>query len=172
MHQTKPSHRPTTFALLHFASFLALSTLIAAIAIPAWFGRGDVTLDQAAILFARDLRSVQNHAVILGRDIELEFLPEGDGYRAIDERGQEVILYSDGIPLARRYNADGVFQGVRVRSVTLENAGPIKYGPSGYALNGGQVVLSLKEERIIISISPESGWVSIEGLSKPWRDGE
>ena len=172
MDQTKPSNRRTTFALLHFASFLALSTLIAATAIPAWFGRGDVTLEQAAILLARDLRAVQNQAVIVGRNIELEFLPDGDGYKAIDELGGEVTLYSDGIPLARRYNADGVFQGVRVRSVTLEEAGPIKYSPSGYALNGGQIVLSLREERIIVSISPESGWVSIEGLSKPWQDGE
>lgn len=172
MHQMKPSKTPHTFALLHFASFLALSTLIAAIAIPAWFGQGEVTLERAAILFARDLRAVQNQAVISGREIELVFLPEGDGYRAIDELGQDVILYSDGIPLARRYNTDGVFQGVHVHSVTLEERGPMKYTPNGFALNGGQIILSFKEERAIITISPESGWVSIEGLSKPWRDGE
>ena len=70
-------------------------------------------MEQAAILLARDLRAVQNQAVIVGRNIELEFLPDGDGYKAIDELGDEVILYYDGIPLARRYNADGVFQGVR-----------------------------------------------------------
>ena len=167
-----PSKTPRTFALLHFASFLALSTILAAIAIPAWFGQGEVTLERATILLARDLRAVQNHAVISGRVIELEFLPEGDGYRALNELGQNVILYSDGIPLARRYNTDGVFQGVRVHSVVLEERGPLRYNSSGFALNGGQIILSLGEERSIITISPESGWVSIEGLSKPWRDGE
>jgi hypothetical protein len=168
----KPTKTPHTFALLHFASFLALSTIIAATAIPAWFGQGEITLEHAAILFARDVRAVQNHAVITGHDIEFEFLPEGDGYRAVDELGRAVILYSDGIPLARRYNMDGVFQGVRVHSITLEKRGPLKYNSNGFALNGGQIILSLGEEHSIITISPESGWVSIEGLSKPWRDGE
>jgi len=168
----KTTKTPRTFALLHFASFLALSTLIAATAIPAWFGKGEVTLEHAAILLARDLRAVQNHAVISGTEIKLEFLAEGDGYRAVDELGRDVILYSDGIPLARRYNTDGVFQGVRVHSVILEERGPLKYNSNGFALNGGQIVLSLGEDRSIITITPESGWISIEGLSKPWRDGE
>ena len=172
MQQKTTTETPRTFALLHFASFLALSTLIAAIAIPAWFGQGEVTLERAAILLARDLRAVQNHAVISGRDIELSFLPNGDGYRAIDELGQDVVLYSDGIPLARRYNTDGVFQGVHVHSVSLEQNSPLKYDHNGFALNGGQIILSLEEERIIVTLSSESGWVSIDGLSKPWRDGE
>jgi len=170
MNETPLKKTKRSFALLHFASFLAICTTIAATAIPAWFGRGEVTLEQAAILLARDLRAVQNHAVISGQHIELEFLPESDGYRAVDEEGLPVSLYSDGIPLARRYNADGVFQGVHVHSVALDKKGPLVYDPSGFALNGGQVILSLGEDRVVITISTESGWVAIEGLSGPWRE--
>lgn len=163
---------PRTFALLHFASFLALSTLIAAVAIPTWFGKGEVTLERAAILLARDLRAVQNHAVISDQRIWIEFLPEGDGYQALDEAGQPVVLYSDGVPLARRYNRNGVFEGVRVHSVTLDGDEPLSYDSGGFVLTGGQVILSLGEDRVVVHISPESGWIAIDGLSKPWRDSE
>ena len=161
---------PHAFALLHFASFLAVSTLIAAIAIPAWFSQGDVTLERAAILLARDLRAVQNHAVISGENIHFDFLPEGDGYQVLYSSGAPVDLFDDGVPLARRYNADGVFQGVRVHSVSLIGEEPLTYDPRGFALTGGQVTLSLGEEQVVLHISEESGWVAIDGLSKPWRD--
>ncbi|MCH2105490.1 MAG: GspH/FimT family protein [Planctomycetes bacterium] len=164
--------RPRAFALLHFASFLAISTLLAAVAIPAWFGRGDVTLERAATLLARDLRTVQNHAVISGGQVYIDFLPEGDGYQAINDSGELVPLFSDGTPLARRYNADGVFQGVRVESVSLTGGGPLSYDPNGFAICGGEITLSLHEEQVVVHITEESGWIAIDGLSKPWRDLE
>jgi len=172
MSKAAPKETPRTFALLHFASFLALSTLIAAIAIPAWFGQGDVTLEQAAILLAQDLRAVQNHAVISGHRAQIEFLPAGDGYHALDGSGDPVVLYTDGLPLARRYNQDGVFDGVRVHSVTLDSDGPLAYDPNGFVLTGGQITLSLGEERIVVHISPESGWITIGGLSRHWQGSE
>ena len=163
---------PRAFALLHFASFLAISTLIAAIAIPAWFGQGDVTLERASILLARDLRAVQNHAVISGENIHIDFLPEGDGYQALNSSGAPVVLFNDGLPLARRYNGDGVFQGVRVHATSFMGEELLTYDPNGFAVNGGQITLSLGEERVVLHISEESGWVAIDGLSKPWRDSE
>jgi Tfp pilus assembly protein FimT len=172
MNEATKTQRPRAFALLHFASFLAISTLIAAIAIPAWFGQGDVTLERAATLLARDLRAVQNHAVISGENIHVDFLPEGDGYQALNSSGAPVVLFSDGAPLARRYNGDGVFQGVRVQSKSFTAEETLTYDPNGFAINGGQVVLSLGEEQVVLYISQESGWVAIDGLSKPWRDSE
>lgn len=172
MSKAPPKTKPRAFALLHFASFLALCTLAAAIAIPAWFRQGDVTLERAAILFARDLRAVQNHAVISGQRIRIEFLPAGDGYRALDASGNPVILYHDGVPLVRAYNTDGIFDGVRVHSVSLDGDRPLAYDPSGFAQSGGEIVLSQGEERMLIHIDPKSGWISIDGLSKPWRDTE
>ena len=76
MNESAQRKSPRAFALVHFASFLAISTLLAAIAIPAWFSQGDVTLERAATLMARDLRGVQNHAVITGENIHIDFLPE------------------------------------------------------------------------------------------------
>ena len=160
------------FPLLHFASFLAISTLVAAIAIPAWFSQGAVTLERAAILLARDLRAVQNHAVISGHTIHIDFLSSGDGYQALSESGEPVVLFGGGVPLVRRYNEDGVFQGVRVHSVSLENGEPLTYDPNGFALTGGEVILTLGEVQVSLRISIESGGVVVDGLSKPWRDSE
>ena len=67
MNQASPKETPRAFALLHFASFLAVSTLIATIAIPAWFSQGDVTLERAATLLARDLRAVKTMPSSPGR---------------------------------------------------------------------------------------------------------
>ena len=170
MNQASPKERPRAFALLHFASFLAVSTLIATIAIPAGFSQGNVTLERAATLLARDLRAVQHHAVLAGKNIYIDFLPDGDGYQALTEAGAPVVLFNDGIPLARRYNQDGVFQGVRVHSVSLEGNEPLTYDPNGFALTGGEIVLSLREEQVVLHLSSKSGWVVIDGLSKPWRD--
>ena len=163
---------PRAFALLHFASFLAISTLLAAVAIPTWFGRGDVTLERAATLLARDLRTVQNHAVISGEETYIDFLPEGDGYQAINGSGELVAPFSDGTPLARRYNADGVFQGVRIQNVSLKGGRGLSYDPNGFALAGGEITLSLYEEQVVLHITAGSGWIAIDGLSKPWRDSE
>ena len=172
MNESTKEQSPRAFALLHFASFLAISTLIAAIAIPAWFGQGDVTLERAAMLLARDLRAVQNHAVISGENIHFDFLPEGDGYQALNSSGAPIVLFNDGLPLARRYNRDGVFQGVRVHDTSFIGEEPLTYDPNGFALTGGQITLSLGEERVVLHISEESGWVAIDGLSRPWRDSE
>ena len=170
MNESAQRESPRAFALLHFASFLAISTLIAAIAIPAWFSQGDVTLERAVTLMARDLRAVQNHAVISGENIHIDFLPESDGYQALDSSGAPVVLFNDGLPLVRRYYGDGVFQGVRVHSVSFLKDGPLTYDPNGFALTGGQIVLSLREEQVVLHISEKSGWVTIDGLSQPWRD--
>ena len=172
MNESTKKQGPRAFALLHFASFLAISTLIAAIAIPAWFGQGDVTLERASMLLARDLRAVQNHAVISGENIHFDFLPEGDGYQALNSSGAPIVLFNDGIPLARRYNGDGVFQGVRVHATSFIGEEPLTYDPNGFALTGGKITLSLGEERVVLHISEESGWVAIDGLSRPWRDSE
>lgn len=160
------------FALLHFASFLALCTLIATIAIPAWFGQGSVTLERAAILLRRDLRAVQNHAVISGNSVHIEFLPSGDGYRALNDSGDPVVLFSDDTVLDRRYNEDGVFDGVRVHSVSLDSAGPLIYDPNGYALTGGEIVLSLAEEEIALTLSAETGRIEINGIRVPAQSSE
>ena len=88
-----------------------------------------------------------------------------------DSKGP-VVLFGGGVPLVRRYNEDGVFQGVRVHSVSLENGEPLTYDPNGFALTGGEVILTLGEEQVSLRISKESGWVVVDGLSKPWRDSE
>ena len=47
------------------ARALAGVALVAGLAIPLWFSRHDVTLDNAALLLVRDLRATQSRAAIL-----------------------------------------------------------------------------------------------------------
>jgi len=59
---------------------------------------------------------------------------------------------------------------VRVHSVSFENGERLTYDPNGFALTGGEVILALREDRVILRISRKSGWVVVDGLSRPWRD--
>ena len=59
---------------------MAVISLVAGMAVPLYFERGEVTLENAAIQMAHDLRSAQNRAAFLGRSTSVEFLPEGAGY--------------------------------------------------------------------------------------------
>src|SRR5690606_25726658 len=73
-------HPRRGFTVLELAVALALITLVAVLAIPAFYGRPEVTLDRAALLLARDLRIAQNEAVRWSGDVHFDFLAEGQGY--------------------------------------------------------------------------------------------
>ena len=61
-------------SLLVMLIVLAVMAIVAGVAIPAYFGRHGITLDNAARLLARDLRVAQNMAGFEGQPCTFEFL--------------------------------------------------------------------------------------------------
>jgi Tfp pilus assembly protein FimT len=149
---------------------LALITVVAAIAIPLFYSRPAVTLDNAAILLARDLRAAQNEAVHRRKDVYAHFFGDGSGYRVFDESGEALKNPTGSGELVRRYTADAVFEGVRVASVEFGPRHMARFTPDGLAVRGGVVVLEFRGDQRILTLAEGSGLVEITGLERPWVD--
>ena len=122
MPPTAPLQTPTKgFTLLHLVILLVTLSVGAALAIPYFFGRDIVTLENGAVLLARDLRAAQNRAAHSRESLFLRFFADGDGYEVVTKSGSPIQDPRTGRPFVRRYSTDGVFEGLTIESV---EAGP------------------------------------------------
>lgn len=147
---------------------LALVALIAGVAIPTYFARTAVTLDNAAVLLARDLRSVQNRAAHLGQSTTLRF--DAHGWRAFDALGRPLLRFGTRERIERRLDADGVFEGVTLEAVEFGAERSVRFDATGVPDRGGSLEIVYRGERRILSLSPADGSVALEGLERPWHD--
>jgi prepilin-type N-terminal cleavage/methylation domain-containing protein len=164
----KGAGRRSGFTILELLLSLGAISIIACIAVPAWFERSEVTLDNACRLLARDLRLAQNRAAVTGEHTSLEFLVDGTGYRVVAD---ELLLEHPrtGLPFRRSYPADAVFEGVDVSEVELTNGGRrITFTPTGKAFGGGSVTLGFMGDERRVFVEETSGYVTIEDSG--WRD--
>lgn len=147
---------------------LAAVALIAGIAIPSFFARHAVTLDNAAILLARDLRSVQNRAAHLGQPTTLQF--DTHGWRAFDAHGQPLKRFASDERIERRLDADAVFEGVTLEALHFGAESAVRFEASGRPDRGGSLELVYRGERRRLQLSPADGSVVLEGLERAWSD--
>ena len=88
---SRPRRRGFTIPELMIA--VVAIAVVAGIAIPMHFGRSEVTLENAAILLARDLRAAQNNAAYMGRTMTISFDEEGAWMD-----GPATIVYAGTLP--------------------------------------------------------------------------
>lgn len=154
------------FTILELLLSLVAVAALATLAIPFHFDSADVSLENAAIQLAADLRMAQNRAAYLGRAVTLEFDADGHGYRMVEQ-----VSRGPRVELVRRYDADGVFEGVRVRSAAFGSEGALaRFGTRGSALSGGRVQLALHDEVRTLSLQADTGRLAIEDSSSGWVD--
>ena len=158
------------FSLLELLFVLALVAVVAALAIPAYYSRPAITLDNAARLLARDLRAAQNRAASLHVPVEMRFLPDGDGYEVLDHNGHYLADPGGGGDFIRSYSRDAVFEGVLITRLPGESTGPLHFDEQGFALDGARLLLSYREERRMVEIERGSGLLDVIGLSESWDD--
>lgn len=157
-------------SILQFLLLLTALAIGASLAIPAYFSRPDVTLENAAVLLARDLRSVQNRSAYLGLPARLEFFPAGNGYQATDDKGNVVHNPRTDLLFIRDYDRDAVFEGVRVRSVELAEGRRVVYDGRGFATASGRITLAMGDAERTIVIEKRTGNISILGSTSGWQD--
>jgi len=160
-------HRPAIFSTSRGAhggftlselllSFVAL-TLVALVAISSFFSQTEVTLHNATRLLADDIRTAQNRAMLLQVPVALRFEEDGDGY-AIEDLGFGPAHLKELIPpVARRYSADGVFEGVRVRQLDLGGATQLRFDAQGRAERGATITLGYEGETRSVVIDAGRG---------------
>lgn len=158
------------FTILELALVLVALSLAAALSIPAWFGRSEVTLDSAARLLARDLRDVQNLAALRGAVLFVDFFEDGDGYRVVDAEGAAVPAPPGHGGFTRIYSRDAVFRGVRIEVADFGGGRRARFDDVGYAHAGGVVVLRYGVDARVLRLAEHTGLLEIHGLARPWID--
>lgn len=158
------------FTILELAIALALITLTAALAIPAFYSQPEVTLDNATRLLLRDLRAAQNRAARLQCEVRFEVFDDGRGYRAVLPDGRTLRDPAHDGPFVRDYARDGVFEGVRIERADLGPDEAIRFGPFGFSDEGGVLELRYGDATTQVEVVPRTGRLRVRGISEPYVD--
>lgn len=169
----EPNPKPAEgYSLIHLVLILVALSGIATLAIPGWFERGEVTLDNAAKLLASDLRDAQNRAAFEHRPLRVTFWEGGDGYEVTDLLGGAISAPVGSGPFERHYSRDGVFRGVTCETVRLGPERSLEYGPRGLTLHSGEIVLAFRGKTRTVRVTGPSGHIEIDGLTTTWEDSD
>jgi Tfp pilus assembly protein FimT len=151
------------FTILELLAALASISLVAALAVPAFFERGEVTLDNACGILLKDMRLAQNRAAFRRAEVRVEFLKDGDGYRILDPGGAPIphpYLFGD---FGRRYSADAVFEGVRILAVEGGADRAIVWTPDGTSEVAATLVIAFGNQSRIVEIGSDRGSMRVIG---------
>lgn len=159
------------FSLLELVIALTLVSIVASLAIPFYFERSVITLENAAVQLCRDLRAAQNRAAYLGITATVEFREDGTGYEVLGE-GRTPLPGPHGSPeFVREYTRDGVFEGVRILDLELNSdQRRIRYGPQGTAVEGGTITIEFQGDTRTVSVRRGNGLLAILDSSSGWLD--
>jgi len=143
--------------------------IAALVAIPAFFGRSDVTLDNAAHLLRKDVRSTQNRAGYLRTEAALHFTEHG--WRASLPSGEPLAGPLDVDEIDRDLTGDGVFEGVLVTRMDFGDDHALTFDARGIPVEGGEVELSFRSHKRIVRVEAGTGFSMIlDGSGKVLLD--
>jgi len=158
------------FTLLELLLILLVMALGAAFTIRHYFAQSDVTLENAAILLARDVRAAQHRSLLLGEPSLMRFLPDGAGYVVTDKQGNVVLNPMTDRPFVRSYPDDGVFDGVLILSASSGDDRTLEIDKRGMPAEGLEVTLAFEDDERTLHLDPKSGQITLVGSSSGWID--
>lgn len=158
------------FTLLELLIVLLVISLCAATTVRWYFSHADVTLENAAVLLARDLRAAQHRSIFLGEPSRFVFLSEGAGYTVLDAAGAPANNPQTDEPFLRVYSDDGVFTGVSVVEADAGGDHTLEIDGHGLPLEGLSVTLAYHDERRTLLLDKKTSVITIVGSTSGWVD--
>jgi hypothetical protein len=143
---------------------LGLVAAAAAVGIPLWFARPEVSLERAALLLAEDVRDAQDRAAFGHRELSFVFLPGGDGYEVRDVQGEVIEARLGPEPFRREYSKDAVFRGVTLRVVEGAAQGRLTFDRRGFLLDPARIELTFRGASCTLVLEDRTGSITVEGL--------
>lgn len=154
---TARSSRADGFTILELVAVLVMVTLVSTLAIRAWFGRSDVTLQNAAELLASDLREVQAISTLRHAPHEMVFNADGSGYFAREMGQVEEAAHE------RHYPRDAVFEDVQVTLVRVAKGEHLVFDALGRPASDAAITVSHRGVARTVLVDAARGRVSVEG---------
>ena len=158
------------FTILELMVSLVVVSMVAAMAIPAYFAEPSVTLENASVLLARDLRAAQNRSAYMAEAGRFVFRRDGDGYVVTDRKGSVIVNPRTHGPFYRRYGSDGVFRGVKVSDVHAGRDWTLMYDDRGRPIESARITLTYEDDIRVVVVEKGSGDVTILGSTSGWND--
>lgn len=158
------------FSLLHLLIALVGVSVVATLAIPRYFSHAHITLENAAVLLAQDLRTAQNRAAYSSETLFFRFFPDGDGYEVVTKSGQQVSDPRTGRAFVRRYSSDAVYRGVQIDSLVAGDDGTLVLTPFGEISDAVTARLVFEGRERVVRAARSSGIVTIEGSTSGFVD--
>ncbi|MCE9595334.1 MAG: GspH/FimT family protein [Planctomycetes bacterium] len=155
-------------SLLAVLLILVGIALVAGWAIPRFFAQPDVTLDNAANLLARDIRTAQNRAMWSGIDAYVRFDEDGGGYRIVDHNGKQLERLGALGDWGQRYEDGGVFGGVTIERVACGDDNALYFDAKKRDWEGGEVEIGFRGDTRIVRVAPRQGEVTVLGMKRRW----
>ena len=164
--------RPNGFTIVGLLAVLLVLSLVAATTVRIYFSKSEVTLENAAVLLARDVRAAQHRSIFLGEKSLMTFLTDGSGYVVTDTLGVVAHNPQTEESFRRIYPEDGVFLGVRVLEVRAGTDRTFEIDGRGVPLEDLEVTLGYRDDRRTVVVTAKSGAITIDGSSSGWIDSE
>lgn len=162
----RPARARAGVSLFSVLVILVGIAFVAGWAIPAFFSQPDVTLDNAANLLVRDVRTAQNRAMWSGIDAYLRFDDDGGGYGIVDSNGRPLERLGALGDWDQRYEEGGVFDGVRIVRV---DAGPdraLLFDAKKRHWEGGEIELGFRGDTRVVRVTPHHGEVTVLAIAR------
>lgn len=156
---TRTPGRRAGISLLAILLTLCGVAVAALVAIPAFFGQTEVTLDNACKLLVKDLRSAQNRAAFLKTEAVFAF--NEDGWRASDRTGGSLSRTAEPDEIQRVLSRDGVFEGVRITRIDFGDDRALVFDERGLALEGGEVEIAFGGETRTVEVEKGTGHATV-----------
>lgn len=158
------------FTLLELLIVLLVISLCAATTVRWYFSHADVTLENAAILLARDLRAAQHRSIFLDEPSRFVFLSEGAGYTVLDAAGDPAHNPQTDELFLRVYSDDGVFTGVSVLEADAGGDRTLEIDGRGIPREDLTVTLAYHDERRTLLLDRATSEITIVGSTSGWMD--
>lgn len=163
MTSTRNARASRGFTLLELILVLTLIAITAGISVSAYFERSEITLENACVLMAKEMRTAQNRAAYLQQPVLLSLDLEGERYEV--ERGGQ----GGGDIYVRDFGNNAVFEGVDIVDSTFDDE-VILFDKSGFVVTGGDVTLRFGSDVRIVRVESPTGRIEILNTSSGWRD--
>jgi hypothetical protein len=161
------SARRRGISLLVILVALSLIAVLAVVAIPLYFSRAEVTLENACNVLKHDLRAAQTWSTLAKCDARYVF--DEDGWRAVDATGRPIVAIGETHPIARRFSQDAVFDGVRIVGIDCGTDRAIAIDRDGQLDETGEIEFEFGGERRRVMIEKGAGYIFVESTGSTQR---